>query len=977
MTLTHFETTPQLYFHLVAPERNRHIISVPSLLQTNRWCHIAAVTGRGGMKLYLNGHLIGSDPFTGSFAAIQRYDEAYLGHSAWHLLPADEDFHGQMDEMRVWKVALTEAQIRETMFQRLTGAESDLAALWNFDNVENGVVKDSGPRGYHGKLVGNAEAVPTELPQSLTSGTGVRTRRVLDLNGRDACVELPPKLFTNDVVTVEGWFKWRTFGDSSRIFEFYDSRLQFGIQNRYVTGTLHYERPERSAGGAITHYAHVQAPGLLVPNEWCHVAVVAGTNSARLYFNGSLVQTNEIRYDWRPNGEPEHRNYLGRTVMHSVGVPSPDFDGQMTEVRLWAGERTADQIRANLSSELTGKESGLLALWNFADGTANDASSAGHHGKLIGQARIVETILPAREGVLSVVSIHGTVTDIGGQALGNVVVTLVQNDAVIASATSDNSGHYRLAPVLVGEPGDLSASRGDLGTWVTGVPLRGDDRQEINLRLAYAGAISGTLFALDDSSHVATVVEAVRASGTRTNQLAGARVVATTRSDTRGAYRFVNLRPGAYQIRCTTSGGYVYYAEGKAVEFQTGRSIANIDLRFPPFKRGRWDTYNVAAGLASDLEIRKILFEPNGVTWFATRGGISRFDGNEFVNFTTEDGLADDYVGNIARQPDGTLWFTTGKGVSRYDGKKFVNFDEKDGLPAGFLDAAYVTTKGVLWVGGNSGLARHDGNRFTTFTATNGLPGGGVKKICGSPDGKTLWLASNGGLVRYDGSSFVNVTTQAGIEMGTDTAHVAPDGKVWFGSGRGAWRYDGTNFVNYTTRDGLAHDDVLCTYSTPDGLVWFATQGGISRFDGTNFINFTSEDGLPANHCIFVTSSPDGVMWFGSSTAGAARYDAKTFTSFTMADGLADNFGFTSAAATDGTLWFGHAIGSGRSTGASHYDGNKWTRFSETNGLSSQVSQIARATDGTLWFGTVDGVIRFDGNSSANSRQLTACWTIT
>jgi len=258
-------------------------------------------------------------------------------------MKVDEDFHGQMDEVRVWKVALTEAQIRETMFQRLAGTESDLAALWNFDNLENGA--DSGPGAYHGKLVGNAKTVPAVLPQTFTSLAGARTRRVLDLNGRNAYVELPPNLFTNDVVTVEGWFKWRTFGESSRLFEFYDSSLQFGIQNRNDTATFHYERPARNAAGEIAYFVHIQAPGILSMNEWCHVAVVARPNSAKLYYNGSLVQTNEVRFDWRPGREPERRNYLGRTVMNSVGFLSPDFDGQMTEIRLWAGERTAEQIR--------------------------------------------------------------------------------------------------------------------------------------------------------------------------------------------------------------------------------------------------------------------------------------------------------------------------------------------------------------------------------------------------------------------------------------------------------------------------------------------------------------------------------------------------------------------------------------------------------------------------------------------------------
>ena len=42
--------------------------------------------------------------------------------------------------------------------------------------------------------------------------------RVLDLDGTNSWVELPPDLFTNDVITVEGWVKWREFGNYSRFF---------------------------------------------------------------------------------------------------------------------------------------------------------------------------------------------------------------------------------------------------------------------------------------------------------------------------------------------------------------------------------------------------------------------------------------------------------------------------------------------------------------------------------------------------------------------------------------------------------------------------------------------------------------------------------------------------------------------------------------------------------------------------------------
>ena len=40
---------------------------------------LVAVSGPGGMKLYMNGVLVGSDPFEGSFASVKNEDHIRLG----------------------------------------------------------------------------------------------------------------------------------------------------------------------------------------------------------------------------------------------------------------------------------------------------------------------------------------------------------------------------------------------------------------------------------------------------------------------------------------------------------------------------------------------------------------------------------------------------------------------------------------------------------------------------------------------------------------------------------------------------------------------------------------------------------------------------------------------------------------------------------------------------------------------------------
>src|SRR5262249_52930350 len=112
-------------------------------------------------RVYLNGMLVATNDYTGSLASVggQNY---FLGRD--NYTPSTTDgLNGQLDEVRVWSVARTENEIRETMFRKLTGRESGLAGLWNFDDP-NRPGYDASTNGFHGQLVGNARTLPVELP---------------------------------------------------------------------------------------------------------------------------------------------------------------------------------------------------------------------------------------------------------------------------------------------------------------------------------------------------------------------------------------------------------------------------------------------------------------------------------------------------------------------------------------------------------------------------------------------------------------------------------------------------------------------------------------------------------------------------------------------------------------------------------------------------------------------------------------------
>jgi signal transduction histidine kinase len=156
---------------IAGPMGQRHRVTVPALLAPKVWCHVAVVTGPGGLRLYFNGRLVATDPYEGSLATLGTSGNFIGGEnrkSGGHWMS------GQLDEVRVWNVARTADQIRESMTLRLTGREPGLIGLWNFDDplLPGG---DASPRGTQLQLRGQARVVNPLRPLPIAVVSGVVT----------------------------------------------------------------------------------------------------------------------------------------------------------------------------------------------------------------------------------------------------------------------------------------------------------------------------------------------------------------------------------------------------------------------------------------------------------------------------------------------------------------------------------------------------------------------------------------------------------------------------------------------------------------------------------------------------------------------------------------------------------------------------------------------------------------------------------
>ena len=142
------------------------------ILSANQWVHVAGVNDNGTRKLYLNG----VEQTSGSGATVvANSDPLCIGVD---YLQSPRYFDGRIDEVRIWNVVRTEAQIRDNMCRKLTGSESGLAGYWRFDEGTGTTAGDSSTNSNNGTL--------TNGPGWVTSGAAIGDASANDYSGSAA-----------------------------------------------------------------------------------------------------------------------------------------------------------------------------------------------------------------------------------------------------------------------------------------------------------------------------------------------------------------------------------------------------------------------------------------------------------------------------------------------------------------------------------------------------------------------------------------------------------------------------------------------------------------------------------------------------------------------------------------------------------------------------------------------------------------------
>ena len=366
----------------------------------------------------------------------------------------------------------------------------------------------------------------------------------------------------------------------------------------------------------------------------------------------------------------------------------------------------------------------------------------------------------------------------------------------------------------------------------------------------------------------------------------------------------------------------------------------------------------LAAQGLSDKHILSVFEDSKGNLWAGAHGGLAKFDGHSFQNYTPALGANDTTeVLSILEDNEKNIWFATNdKGLFKYDGQYITQFTTEGGLSSDRLSSIMKDIHGDIWISTwDHGANKYDGESFTHLSVEQGLAHDRVSDILEDRRG-TIWMATTSGVCRYDGKLFNHFVPFNEKEVGILMAD--KNGNIWIGSVTGEFlnKYDGKSISRYTIREGLPHHVIKNIIEDRDGNMWFGTSGGVTKFDGRYFTNYSKKNGLIDDNVLFQMEDAKGNLWFGTES-GLSKFDGKVFTNYEIASDERYVAVFSLLEDHQGTIWIGTFT-----MGVYSFDGITFTQYDPAHSVSHKmITGIVEDRNNNIWFCTGSGVNKFDG----------------
>jgi PAS domain S-box-containing protein len=430
-------------------------------------------------------------------------------------------------------------------------------------------------------------------------------------------------------------------------------------------------------------------------------------------------------------------------------------------------------------------------------------------------------------------------------------------------------------------------------------------------------------------------------------------------------------------------------------------------------------TYTEEDGLANSM-VYETTQDHSGRMWFATRTGISVYDGSTWKTHANTEGLVTASYSGIKCDIQGTIWAfstfpsiviayykekedkwqllpnpgfygqkslisvfevisidkqtiialgTKGSGLYLWNGDKWKNINSRDGLAGSFVNDIAVLGESI-YIATNKGLSVLKGEKIdNTLNKKIDRPAAEIFKI--AVENSAIWLSGEKWILRYK-----NGESRIRNDLPSFPAHdknyfLLPDKRdgVFYGNLITISHYDSRDDAirPFGMLQGLITEGATDVFIDREENIWFTSLRGVSKISSLRFANYRKKHGLLNNETTAIGENEPRQMALGHN-------DGLTF--FNPRENR-----------------YRHIIFAGEGTAAKKHHrvldiegdpiGNYWVAasyrglakinnervirwYGEKEGLPGQVNSVLFDKAGNLWASSENGIFRLQGSRFVN-----------
>ncbi len=312
----------------------------------------------------------------------------------------------------------------------------------------------------------------------------------------------------------------------------------------------------------------------------------------------------------------------------------------------------------------------------------------------------------------------------------------------------------------------------------------------------------------------------------------------------------------------------------------------------------------------SQNNINHIIQDQKGFVWFATNGGLNRFDGIQFKTFTYNNydsaSISNNIINHLFEDDKGNIWISTQNGLDQYDGntEEFTHFKNEannpNSLSNNWITCTISDNLGNYWIGtAGGGLNKYNPVSKTFQSFRNNLHNpqsiSSNSITCIEKDKYGfIWIGTENGLNMLDPSSekFLRYTKTESFSINTiscnriNTIYEDNDGDLWIGTscgldllkpniyGRQITEKD--EVINFhqiiSPKNSSASENITSIYQGASGMLWFGTVdrglGYINKYlkvSGNYMVDPNNDFSLLSNNITSVLDDRNGILWIGTN----------------------------------------------------------------------------------------------------------------